>query len=221
MFLAESLQALGADVDEHWRPTLNSEAGVRSLAIFAEMFHSAPPGSHRLGTEQANALFLQGKGAMYLTWPSLIWSQMNDTNLCRVSGQIGAAVIPGGRPQISSWSLGISGDCKDPEAAFRWIRFLLSGPNTRRLLLQYGKGSPLTSTYEDETVRRTVFYLPAVFEGLQQGEPRFTIPASQELCDYLDYQIAEAVAGRISPQIALERTAERWKNILQEAGYLQ
>lgn len=211
----------GRLVDAHWRPSLNSEVGVRSLSLFTEMFRYAPPGSQRLGPEEANALFLQGKGALYLTWPSLIWSQMNDTNLCRISGQIGAAVIPGARPQISSWSLGLNPASTNKDAAFRWIRFLISERNSQRLLLQNGKGSPLVSTYQDEAVRQAVFYLPMVFEGLKTGEPRFTIAPSQLLCDYLDYQISETVSGRVSPRLALDRSAEHWRRILEKAGYLR
>ncbi len=211
----------GQLVDAHWRPTLNSAIGVKSLEIFVRMFRYAPPGSQRLGTEEANALFLQGKGAMYLTWPSLIWAQMNDTNLCRVAGKIGAAVIPGGRPQVSSWSLGINRNCPNPELAFRWIEFFLNGTNAEKLLLKYGKGSPLISTYRDPQCLRTVFYLPQVLQGLETGVPRFRIPPSQELCDYLDSEIAEAVAGRLTPKVALDRTAAHWSAVLEQTGYLK
>ena len=216
------LRGMGGQlVDEQWRPMLNSEIGVRSLSLFADMFRYAPPDSQRLGTQEANALFLQGKGAMYLTWPSLIWAQMKDTNLCRVSGKIAAAVIPGGRPNISYWSLGINHACPEPEKAYQWVRFFLSESNTKRLLLDYGKGPPLISTYKDEDCRRTVLYLPQVLQGLEGGEPRFHIPPSQELCDYLDDQITEAIAGRISPKVALDRAAAHWRVVLDQAGYLR
>jgi multiple sugar transport system substrate-binding protein len=210
----------GRLMDEHWQPMLDSEAGVRSLALFVDIFRYAPPGSQQLGIEEANALFLQGKGAMYLTWPTLIWAQMQDTNLCKVSGQIASAVIPGGRPQLSAWSLGINGACRDPEAAFAWIQFLVNADNTRRLFLEYGKGAPRLSTYNDAECRRRVFFLPQMLRGLEHGEPRFRIPPSQELCDYLDTQISEAIAGRLSPRAALDRTAAKWRSILKQAGYL-
>ena len=209
----------GRLVDEQWRPTLNSPAGARSLALFLEMFRYAPPGSERLGIEEANALFLQGRGAMYLTWPTLIWAQMQDTNLCKVSGKVAAAVIPGGRPQLSAWSLGINRACRDPEAAFAWICFLVNEVNTRRMLLDYGKGSPRASTYRDAECRRKLFYLDSVFQGLAGSVPRFRIPASQELCDYLDMQISDAIAGRVTPQTALDRTAAKWRTILEAAGH--
>ena len=211
----------GSLLDERWRPTLNSDVGVRSLSLFVELFRYAPPGSQRLGIEEANAVFLQGKGAMYLTWPTLIWAQMQDTNLCKVSGHIAAAVIPGGRPQLSAWSLGVNQACPHPEAAFRWIRFLLSPTNTQRLFLEYGKGSPRLSTYQNPTCRRQVFFLPQMLQGLQHGEPRFRIPPSQELCDYLDTQISEAIAGHVSPRAALDRTAAKWRTILEQSGYLK
>lgn len=211
----------GQLVDDQWRPTLNSAIGVKSLNLFINMFRYAPPNSQMLGTEEANALFLRGQGAMYLTWPSLIWKQMKDTNLCRISGKIAAAVIPGKKPQVSAWSLGINRVCPNPEAAFKWVRFYVNKTNTKRLLLEYGKGSPRISTYQNAECRQKVLYLPQVNEGLKGGKTRFRIPPSQILCDYLDNQISEAVAGHITPKVALDRTAEYWRKILKRTGYLK
>jgi ABC-type glycerol-3-phosphate transport system substrate-binding protein len=211
----------GQLVDDHWRPVLNSEVGVRSLNLFVQMFRSSPPNSQTLGIEKANALFLQGWGAMYLTWPSLIWEQMQDTNLCQISGRVAAAVIPGTRPQVSAWSLGINRNCQESDAAFKWVVFYLNNANTKRLLLDYGKGSPRISTYQDAECRKRMFYMPQVRAGLESGIPRFRIPPSQELCDYLDDQISQAVAGRITPKVALDRTAAYWRAVLKKTGYLR
>ena len=211
----------GQLVDDHWRPALNSEVGIKSLELFVQMFHYAPPNSQTLGIEKANALFLQGWGAMYLAWPSLTWEQMQDTNLCQVSGKVAAAVIPGRRPQVSAWSLGINRACADPDAAFKWVSFYVNHRNTKALLLDYGKGSPRISAYQDAECCEKVFYLPQVREGLESGIPRFRVPPSQELCDYLDDQISQAVAGRITPKTALDRTALYWRSVLKKTGYLK
>lgn len=210
----------GRQVDERWRPALNSEAGVRSLALFVEMFQYAPPHSVDRSIRDADTLFLQGRGAMYLAWPSLIWSQLSDTNHCKIAGKIGAAVIPGGQPQLSAWSLGVNPACKDPEAAYLWIRFFVNQTNTKRLLLQYGKGSPRISTYSDAQCQEKVFYLAPLLEGLAGNQSRFRIPPSQELSDYLDNELQKAIRGQITPQAALDRTAARWREILIQSGHL-
>lgn len=210
----------GQLVDDHWRPVLNSAIGVKSLDLFVQMFRYAPPNSQNLGTEKANELFLQGGGAMYLTWPSLIWEQMQDTNLCQVSGKVAAAVIPGLKPQVSAWSLGINRASPNSSAAFAWASFYVNNVNTKTLLLDYGKGSPRISTYQDPDCREKVFYLPQVKAGLENGVPRFRIPPSQELCDYLDNEISQAIAGRITPKTALDRTAAYWRQVLKKTGYL-
>ncbi len=211
----------GQQVDENWRPVLNSEAGVRSLALFAEMYQYAPPRSEDRSIRDADALFLQGRGAMYLAWPSLIWSQLTDTNRCKIAGKIGAAVIPGGRPQLSAWALGVNPACKDPEAAYLWIKFFINQTNSRQLLLRYGKGSPRISTYSDAQARERVFYLRALLEGLAGNQPRFRIPPSQELSDYLDNELIKAIRGQVTPRAALDRTAARWREILTQSGHLR
>jgi ABC-type glycerol-3-phosphate transport system substrate-binding protein len=211
----------GRLVNEQWRPALNSQAGMESLALFVEMFNYAPPHSENLSFTEANALFLQGRGAMYLTWPSLIWAQLNDTNTCKIAGKTGAAVIPGGTPQLSSWSLGVNPSCRDLDAAYRWVAFFMNPANTKRLLLQYGKGSPRVSTYSDAECQQHIFYLSQLMQGFAGSEPRFRIPPSQELSDYLDNELLKAIRGQSTAQAVLDRTAARWREILTQTGYLR
>jgi multiple sugar transport system substrate-binding protein len=211
----------GRPVDEQWRPALNSEVGVQSLSLFVEMFKYAPPRSENGGVPEANSLFLQGRGAMYLTWPSLVWGQIRDTNVCKIAGKIGTAVIPGGRPQLSSWSLGINPACRDLDAAYRWIAFSVNQANAKRLLLERGKGSPRISTYSDPECQQKVFYLRELLAGFAGTQPRFRIPPSQELTDYLDNQLTKAIKGQNTPRAAMDRTATRWREILTQTGYLR
>jgi multiple sugar transport system substrate-binding protein len=209
----------GRLVDDHWRPVLNSEAGVRSLSLFTEIYKHAPPRSEDASAE-ATIAFLQGRGAMLMGWPSLLWSQLSDTNRSKVAGKIGAALIPGGHPQLSSWSLSINPACKDLDAARQWLQFLVSPANTKRLLLQYGKGSPRLSTYADPECRQRIFYHSQLLAGLAGSQARFRIPPSQELSDYLDNEILKAIRGQSTPQAALDRTAARWREVLTQTGYL-
>ena len=211
----------GQPVDENWQPQVNSEAGIRSLKLFKEMFKYAPPRSESIGVPEANRLFLQGRGAMYLAWPSLVWSQIQDTNICKIAGKIGAAVIPGGRPQLSAWSLGINPACRDFDAASQWLAFFVNETNSKRLLLQYGKGSPRLSTYADPDCRRECFYLPALLDSLAGLHARFRVPPSPELTDYLDQELINVIREQSAPQVALDRAAARWREILIQAGYLR
>lgn len=211
----------GRLVDDAWHPRLNSVAGAQSLSLFAEMFNYAPPGSESLNFTEANALFLQGRGAMYLTWPSLLWAQLQDTNICKITGKIGAAVIPGGKPQLSAWCLGINPFCKHPDQARKWIEFFTNQSNSKRLMLQYGKGSPRISTYQDPECKEKILYLSDVLAGFAGNEPRLKIPPSQELSDYMDLQILKVIHGEFTPQAALDRTAARWAEILTQTGYLK
>lgn len=211
----------GRLVDEQWRPVLNSDIGVQSLALFTELYKYAPPNSEGRSVGDNDILFLQGRGAMYMAWPSLIWSQLFDTNRCKIADKIGAAVIPGGQPQLSSWSLGINPACRDLDAAYLWLKFFVNQTNNKRLLLEYGKGSPRLSTYADPECRQKIFYLSALLEGFAGNQPRLRIPPSQELSDYLDNELIKAIRKQSPPRAALDRTAARWREVLTQHGFLQ
>jgi len=210
----------GQLVDEQWRPVFNSEAGVRSLALLVEMFKYAPPPSEAVNIG-VNSAFLQGRGAMFMAWPTIMWSELGDTNRSTVSGKIAAAVIPGGRPELSSWGLSINPACKDIDAASQWVQFLVSPATTRRMLFQYGKGSPRTSTYSDPECATKVLYHSQLLQGLAGSQARLRITPSQELSDYLDEEILKAVRGETTPKAALDRAAARWREILAQEGYLK
>ncbi len=210
----------GRLVDDRWQPALSSEPGLRSLSRFVQMYNYAPPNSEGRSVSENDSLFLQGRGAMYMAWPSLIWGQLSDTNRCKIAGKIGASVIPGGHPQLSSWSLGINPACKDLDAAYQWLQFFVSRANAKRLLLEYGVGSPRLSTYADPECRRRVFYLAPLLEGFAGSQARFRIPPSQELSDYLDNELLKAIRNQSTPQAALDRTAVRWREVLSQHGFL-
>jgi len=53
------------------------------------------------------------------------------------------------------------------------------------------------------------------------AQPRFRIPPSQELSDYLDNELLKAIKGQTTPRAALDRTAGRWREILSQTGYLR
>jgi ABC-type glycerol-3-phosphate transport system substrate-binding protein len=86
--------------------------------------------------------------------------------------------------------------------------------------VQYGKGSPRISTYSDPECRQRIFYHSQLLEGLAGSQARFRIPPSQELSDYLDNEILNAIRGQATPQAALDRTAAHWREILTQTGYL-
>ncbi len=210
----------GELLDAQGQPAFHSPIGLRSLELFAAMYRYAPPHCEDRSVQEADTLFLQGRAAMYMGWPSLLWSQLNDTNRCKIAGKIGATVIPGGRPQLSAWSLGINPACRDLDAATRWIRFFVDRQNARRLLLVFGKGSPRLSTYADAQCQETIFYLRPLLDGLARTQPRLRIPPSQELSDYLDHELIQAIRGESTPQAALDRAAARWREVLAQSGHL-
>jgi ABC-type glycerol-3-phosphate transport system substrate-binding protein len=58
-------------------------------------------------------------------------------------------------------------------------------------------------------------------QGFAGSEPRFRIPPSQELSDYLDNELLKAIRGQSTAQAVLDRTAARWREILTQTGYLR
>jgi ABC-type glycerol-3-phosphate transport system substrate-binding protein len=210
----------GALLTEQGHPAFNSDSGVQSLRLLMEMFKYAPPRSVVTNLAQASHLFLQGKGAMYLAWPSLICADLNNPVKSKIAGKVAAANIPGGVPPLHLWSLGIAPSSPRPEAAYQWIKFYCSAYNSRQRLLQFGQSSVRSSTFQDVQCQQSVFYLPQLHEAIKRGRIGLRVPSSQELYDCLESHLAEAIMGTMNPKTALDNAATQWHKILKKSGRL-
>jgi hypothetical protein len=202
----------GRPVDEHWRPQLHAASGVASLELFTEMFRYAPPRSEDRTLPDADLLFLQGRGAMYLAWPSLIWRQWA-TNGARSPVKSGGGHFRRATP-TQRWSSHQSGLCR-PRRRLSMAAVFSSTRPTQRLLLRYGKGSPRLSTYTIPSVTRSSTSPPSGGIGRAStavpDSPRRNCPTIWTM----SYQ------GDSRPKLAarrLNRTAARWREILVQSG---
>ena len=195
----------GRPVDEQWRPVLNSEAGVQSLSLFVEMFNYAPSAFRGSGSGGRPLCSSRAAGRCTVTWPSLVWAQMKDTKTYKIAGKIGAAVIPGGKAQLSSWSLGVNPACKDLDAGLP-VDLLLRESG------QYQAAAPavwqgLTTNFDlfGPGMQREDFLSGPVARRVWRHSTTLSHSSSpRSFRDYLDNELLKAIKGQTTPRAALE-----------------
>ena len=159
----------GAWLDGDGRPTLNGRPSLESLFWMNRVFGSfAPPDVSRFGWQEASALFLDGRAAMYIEGSS-IYPLIEDSK-SRVAERVGYAQFPAGPAgfgaTVAVRGLAIAKQSSSPEAAWLFAQWA-SRPEMVRKALMHGVLVPRESTWKDRVARSEV--PPDLAEILQQA----------------------------------------------------
>ena len=143
-------------VNKDGKYALDREKAVAALNKMQSLLEYNPPDVLGLAIDPGNAVFLNGKAATMVGWPSFIRAAADDPEKSQVVGKWALAEFPGpGFPMVSAWNLFISKYSKNPDAAWEWIKAYANAENGKQWMKEYGIGSPFQSTYDDpESGRR-------------------------------------------------------------------
>ena len=120
----EMLVAEGGEyLDSKGRPAFNSDAGVRALQWFVDLYKAkaVPPGTPNYLWDDLGQGFASGTVALDLDWPS--WAgYFNDPKKSKVAGNVGVIVQPAGSSgKHTGWSgthgFSVTEACKHKDAA--------------------------------------------------------------------------------------------------------
>ncbi len=120
----EMLVAEGGEyLDSKGRPAFNSDAGVRALDWFVDLYKAkaVPPGTTNYLWDDLGNNFMSGTIAMDLDWPGYS-TVFNDPKKSKVAGNVGIIVQPAGSSgKHTGWSgthgLSVTQACKHKDAA--------------------------------------------------------------------------------------------------------
>jgi multiple sugar transport system substrate-binding protein len=204
---------LGAD----GKPALNSDANVKSLTVYKQLFtEAAPPGAIEYDWGGREESFRQGLSAMMQTW-SVGAPGYSDPKISKVVGKTGIALTPvakGMQPTygVGGWGLAINADIDDKqkEAAWTFIKWLVSKPVHKEFNLM-GAGSFMRrSQMTDPELLAKFDFLPVIAETFEHGngDYRPRIPQYPQIQDILGKAVNSVLAGTAEPKAALDQAQE-------------
>ncbi len=172
------LHAMGGTwFDERHQSTLNGPQSLAALEWLRRVLGQyAPPDVARYGWQEASALFLDGRAAMYLDGSS-IYPLIEESGNSRVSSQVGYAPFPAGPAGsggvVAVRGLAIAKQSRNPQAAWMFLQWA-SGPAMVRKALMHGVLVARHSTWQDTIARSEV---PADLAQSLQDAGRTGVPA--------------------------------------------
>ncbi|MBO3758702.1 sugar ABC transporter substrate-binding protein [Ciceribacter sp. L1K22] len=226
MLVAEGGEYLDAD----GKPAFNSEAGVRALDWFVNLYKAkaVPAGTTNYLWDDLGQGFASGTIALNLDWPG--WASFfNDPKSSKVAGNVGVEVQPkGSSGKRTGWSghhgFSVTENCANKEAAASLVWFLTNEDSQK---LESSAGPlPTRSAVWDWVIEQALNdpYKKEVLIAFQQAaQHAFPVPQTPswiEISNAVYPELQAAILGDKTSKEALDTAAAKATEILEDAGEL-
>lgn len=226
MLVAEGGEYLDAD----GKPTFNSDAGVRALDWFVNLYKAkaVPAGTTNYLWDDLGQGFASGTIAVNLDWPG--WASFfNDPKSSKVADNVGVKVQPAGSSgKRTGWSghhgFSVTESCANKEAAASLVWFL-TNEDSQKLESAAGPLPTRTAVWdfniqqaESDPYRKEV--LTAFQEAAKHAFAVPQTPSWIEISNAVYPELQAAILGDKTSKEALDAAAEKATQILEDAGAL-
>jgi len=231
------LKSYGVDYfdPETMEPQINSPRAVEALKMLKELVKFMPPGNLNWGYTEVREAFIRGEVALMINWNEITYEVYEGT---QVANKTGYTLVPGtfidnklhrASLQAWGWTGVISADSKNPEAAYQFLRYVTS---PEIMATVFHRGDPKVGSLGYEPWRESEFthpalmnftsaspqWLKAIQESMAHGVSDLRIPGGFSYYDALAVEVGEALAGKKTPEQALNDAAKAWKKITERRG---
>ncbi|MGX5664456.1 sugar ABC transporter substrate-binding protein [Rhizobium daejeonense] len=227
----EMLVAEGGEyLDKDGKPAFNSEAGVRALDWFVNLYKAkaVPAGTTNYLWDDLGQGFASGTIAVNLDWPG--WATFfNDPKSSKVAGNVGVKVQPAGSSgKRTGWSghhgFSVTESCANKEAAASLVWFL-TNEDSQKLEAAAGPLPTRTAVWEwDIKQAENDPYKKEVLTAFQEAARHaFAVPQTPswiEISNAVYPELQAAILGDKSSKDALDAAAKKATEILEDAGAL-
>lgn len=202
----------GYMVDKDGNYGLDREKAVAALNMLQSLLQYNPEGVLGFDFNAGNAVFLNGKAATMVGWPSFIRADADNPERSQVVGKWALANFPGpGFPMVSAWNMFISKYSKNPDAAWEWIKAYANPENGTQWMAEYGIGSPFKATYEDPVlVKDFGHFYPAQAKNLDKAK---SLPWTFAAFEAFFRNEGDFHQGTITAEEMLDRVQAEWDEI--------
>lgn len=210
----------GSFINKDGKFQLETDKAVNAIKLMKDMLPDAAEKSLASTIDEANAVFLDGKAAVLIGWPSFVRAAADDPTKSQVAGKWAQMEFPGpGFPWLSLWNIFMNASSKNKDAAWEWIKAYTGQDASTKFLKEYGIGSVYTATYQDpDVVAKHGHDLPVAMKNFA----RALNPAlSGEAQDFLAATLGEVVTGQTSAEDAVKKVNDKWATLTVPAAILE
>jgi len=230
-FLGGYGQYILEETDRGLQPSINTPKAVTALEKLVALKPWAVPGVLGYGFDENMMAFARGKAAMSLMWSSII-NVYQDPNQSVIVDKWDLAPMPGSRlpdgsilskSLLGGWTVAISKDSPNPEAAWEFLKWLVSKELEKELVPYYE--SCRVSLLSDPKIQKEWPNYKAFYEILEAGpidfpgvKPGIKIVPNMEMLDYMEIAVSDALTGVAAPKDVLDALQKRYMRLAVKWG---
>jgi multiple sugar transport system substrate-binding protein len=203
----------GSILDASGKPALNSEANIKSLTVYNELFQkAAPPGAADYWWDGRETAFKTGLAANMETW-SIGAAGYYDPAQSKVVDKVAIELAPPGKglPKkygIGGWGLAINADIdeKKKEVAWAFIKWVTSPAVQKEVNLGGLSSFIRKSQTHDPDVKKKYPFIDVIDETFEHGDGEYRprIPQYPQIQDILGNAVNAVLVGSVDPKKALD-----------------
>ena len=203
--------------DDSLNPTVNSKEAVAATDYLKKLLAVSPKGAITATGDDVTSRFLgENIGAM-LNY-SGYYGMALDPKINKNQGNIGTAPMPMGAADIThlaGWNIGIPADAKNPDAAWKFLEFVLGKTNSKAYLESGAAAIGRQSIINDPELVAKNPYLPQLNIPASSRVERYPqIAVWPEFETAAIEAVTQVLTGKQSSQAAMDALNEKLKPIL-------
>jgi len=203
-------------IDGSYDVTFNNETGYRAMQAYVDALKFAPKGALQVDHSESRRLFMAGNAAMVEQWHTFV-QPVNDPTQSKVAGKVKIGFIPGKRPCIGGWGLGISNASKHKEAAFLFAQFISNKENDLRIYLSAGKFPGRKSTLNSKEFASIYSGdLSVLSESIENASYTPNLAETSMLRQPFELECSAALANEKDAKTTVIAISKAWQDILKK-----
>ena len=214
-------------VDEDWKITIDNERTVDSINYFVSFKEMMPADGANWGIGEATAVYQQGKAFGLWNYNDFIMGFFEDPetqpNIAGKNIHVHTPAGPHGviDPWFGAWTLGMSRDSENKDAAWTFMQWITSKDIQERAT-EFGAGPVRHSTYKSEILAKHQPWWPEVYEFMLNDtnpDERIRVPEWAEISDIMGEEGSRVWIGEITAEEAAANMQRRMTQVMQRSGY--
>jgi multiple sugar transport system substrate-binding protein len=203
------LWSYGGQMFDADRNVIIDSAETRAAVdMFLKLAAISPPGVESFGADEVGRGIASGTVASSINWPNWVGTFENPSE-SRVVGKIANTTIPAGTnagsSEIGHWTLGISVDSDEKQAAFDFLYWATRPEQIKLSADQFGNPPVRASVFTDAelTAQERFRHFPTLMAAIEASTPRPRHPRWPEIENEFGRELSALVAGTQTTEEAL------------------
>ena len=199
------------DANDPKKVTINSPEGVQALTQMASWVGTISPAAVTTHKEEdSRSAWQDGEAAFMRNWP-YAYSLGNDPKSSKIAGKFDVhPMLYGGSNTVGhsclgGWQYGINAFSKNPDAAWKFVQYMLSPDAQKTIAVQLSLFATLKSIYTDPDVLTIAPFFGKMQPVLQNAKPRPVSPFYPDITDAIQRHVHDALIKQTGPQQALRQ----------------